>query len=380
MAGFSRRAGPRGLADAARGRKYDCPKPRRAQQTHLRNRPAQAAGRSGDARRTSSSSRRPFWRRIPAYADVTDEQFLDHNWQAKNIDHEARQAARGAAGPRLGRRSSRTPTEGFARAPMSVRVSPVPAVAHRLERPVRRSAAQPVHPARLAPAARSPEARPRLAARAGRRAGRRASRTATPTRRSSSPLDTCPVYCRFCTRSYAVGVDTEEVEKVALQGRRGALAARLRVHRLAPRARGHRRLAAATRTTCAPSRSREIGETLLEMPNIRRIRFATKGPAVMPQKILTDDAWIDALTARRRARAASCTRRSCSTRTSTTRTRSPASPQRRDGQALRARHHRAQPERAPARRERHVRDDEAARQAPRPRATCTRTTSTCTTS
>ena len=32
------------------------------------------------------------------------------------------------------------------------------------------------------------------------------------------------------------------------------------------------------------------------MPNIRRIRFATKGPAVMPQKILTDDAWIDALT------------------------------------------------------------------------------------
>ena len=31
--------------------------------------------------------------------------------------------------------------------------------------------------------------------------------------------------------------------------------------------------------------------------NIRRIRFATKGPAVMPQKILTDDPWLDALTA-----------------------------------------------------------------------------------
>ena len=30
------------------------------------------------------------------------------------------------------------------------------------------------------------------------------------------PLDTCPVYCRFCTRSYAVGIDTEEVEKVEL--------------------------------------------------------------------------------------------------------------------------------------------------------------------
>src|SRR5262249_38943103 len=35
---------------------------------------------------------------------------------------------------------------------------------------------------------------------------------------------------------------------------------------------------------------------LLAMDNIRRIRFATKGPAVMPQKILTDDAWLDAVT------------------------------------------------------------------------------------
>jgi len=39
-----------------------------------------------------------------------------------------------------------------------------------------------------------------------------------------------------------------------------------------------------------------IGERLLHMPNIRRIRYATKGLAVMPQKILTDHAWLDALT------------------------------------------------------------------------------------
>jgi len=32
------------------------------------------------------------------------------------------------------------------------------------------------------------------------------------------------------------------------------------------------------------------------MPNIRRIRYATKGLAVMPQKILTDPEWLDALT------------------------------------------------------------------------------------
>jgi lysine 2,3-aminomutase len=39
-----------------------------------------------------------------------------------------------------------------------------------------------------------------------------------------------------------------------------------------------------------------IGERLLNMPNIRRIRFASKGPAVMPMKILSDEKWLDALT------------------------------------------------------------------------------------
>jgi lysine 2,3-aminomutase len=109
------------------------------------------------------------------------------------------------------------------------------------------------------------------------------------------PLDTCPVYCRFCTRSYAIGLDTEEVEKVQLKANEerwkrayqyissrpeledivisGGDAYQLRAQQIA-----------------------EIGEALLAMPNVRRMRFATKGPAVMPQKILTDHAWVDALT------------------------------------------------------------------------------------
>ena len=40
----------------------------------------------------------------------------------------------------------------------------------------------------------------------------------------------------------------------------------------------------------------EIGMALLDMPNVRRMRFATKGPAVMPMKILSDQPWVDALT------------------------------------------------------------------------------------
>ena len=57
---------------------------------------------------------------------------------------------------------------------MRVRVSPYLLSLIDWSDPVQRSAAHAVHPARLAPAARSPEARPRLAARAGRRAGARA--------------------------------------------------------------------------------------------------------------------------------------------------------------------------------------------------------------
>ena len=44
-----------------------------------------------------------------------------------------------------------------------------------------------------------------------------------------------------------------------------------------------------------PHRLRYIGETLLSIPHIRRIRFATKGPAVMPMRILTDHEWTDTL-------------------------------------------------------------------------------------
>jgi lysine 2,3-aminomutase len=109
------------------------------------------------------------------------------------------------------------------------------------------------------------------------------------------PLNTCPVYCRFCTRSYAVGVDTEEVEKVELrvslerwQRAFRYIASRPELEDIV--------ISGGDAYNLRASQITEIGETLLAMPNIRRLRFATKGPAVMPQKILTDLAWTDALT------------------------------------------------------------------------------------
>ena len=45
-----------------------------------------------------------------------------------------------------------------------------------------------------------------------------------------------------------------------------------------------------------PAQIERIGNALLDLPNILRIRFATKGPAVMPQKVLSDAEWVGALT------------------------------------------------------------------------------------
>ena len=77
------------------------------------------------------------------------------------------------------------------------------------------------------------------------------------------------------------------------------------------------------------------------------MRYATKGPAVMPQKILTDDAWIDALTGV--VEQGRKLHKEVVLHTHFNHPREITDDhQGGDGQAVRARHHRAQPERAAA--------------------------------
>ena len=235
-----------------------------------------------------------WWQKIPAYKAVDEATFLDHAWQAKNSITQGRQARRDDPGARAAgvRRGPRERHE--ARADERAR-QPVPRLAHRLGAPVRRPAPHAVLPARVAPPARPPQARPRLA------------RTSRPTRRCPGlthrypdkalflPLDTCPVYCRFCTRSYAIGLDTDEVEKVHLRPNEerwrraySYIASRPELEDIV--------ISGGDAYQLRAQHIEEIGDALLAIPNVRRMRFATKGPAVMPMKILTDDAWVDALT------------------------------------------------------------------------------------
>src|SRR5688572_13394503 len=235
----------------------------------------------------------PFWQAIPAYREVDEATFLDHSWQAKNSITSAQKLL--AAVQDLVPASFITDVaEGFRRSPMSLRVSPYLLSlidwAHPYEDPLRRqfvpvaSRLLPDHPKltldSLHEQADAPV--PGLTHR-------------YPDKALFLALDTCPVYCRFCTRSYAVGVDTDFVDKVSLKATEDRWLRAFQYMRERPELEdivvsgGDSYQLKARQITL-------IGEALLGMDNIRRIRFATKGPAVMPMKLLTDTEWLDALT------------------------------------------------------------------------------------
>ena len=235
----------------------------------------------------------PFWQRIPAYRTVDEGTFLDHAWQAKNsITNPQKLLA--AVQDLVPQSFIDDVAEGFSRAPMSIRVSPYLLSLIDWERPhedpLRRqfvplaSKLLPDHPKltldSLHEQADAPV--PGLTHR-------------YPDKALFLALDTCPVYCRFCTRSYAVGVDTDFVDKVSLKATEDRWQRAFQYMRERPELEdivvsgGDSYQLKARQITL-------IGDALLGMPNIRRIRFATKGPAVMPMKLITDDEWLDALT------------------------------------------------------------------------------------
>jgi lysine 2,3-aminomutase len=156
-----------------------------------------------------------FWQKIPAYRLIDEATFLDHSWQAKNTITNP-QKLLSAVQDLVPQSFYDDVAEGFRRAPMSLRVSPYLLSlidwSDAYNDPLRRqfvpvaSRLMPDHPKltldSLHEQADAPV--PGLTHR-------------YPDKALFLALDTCPVYCRFCTRSYAVGVDTDEVEKVSLK-------------------------------------------------------------------------------------------------------------------------------------------------------------------
>ncbi len=234
-----------------------------------------------------------FWRRVPAYANISEAEFLDHKWQAKHSITNIGKLLAALEGL-VSEGFIADAQRGFERAPMSVRVSPYLLSLIDWSNPER----DPLRLQFIPLASRLLPDHPRLDLDSLH------ERADMPvpglTHRYVDKalflaLDTCPVYCRFCTRSYAVGIDTEEVSKFQLKVNAERWQQTFDYIRSRPELEDIV-ISGGDAFQLRPEQITQIGETLLSIDHVRRMRYATKGPAVMPQKILTDDAWTDALT------------------------------------------------------------------------------------
>lgn len=230
-----------------------------------------------------------FWKKIPAYKSISSDEFLDHKFQMRNTINRPDKLLN-AVQDLVPQSFYDDVSEGFKRSPMSVRVSPYLLSLIDWNNPYE----DPLRKQFIPVASKLLPSHPRLTLDSlGEQADAPVPGLTHRYRDKALflTLDTCPVYCRFCTRSYAVGIDTEDVEKVSLKAKGDRwdkvfayIGSRPELEDIV--------ISGGDAYNLRANQIRLIGETLLNLPNIRRIRFATKGPAVMPQKILTDDDWI----------------------------------------------------------------------------------------
>jgi lysine 2,3-aminomutase len=234
-----------------------------------------------------------YWRAIPGFAHIGAAEFHTHLFQARHSVTNVQQL-RDALGSLVPDSFFKDLSDGLQRAPMALRISPYllslidwtqpdtdPIRAQFMPLASRQ---QPDHPCvrldSLGEQADSPV--PGLTHRYRDKA-------------LFLPLNSCPVYCRFCTRSYAIGGDTETVGKLKLSPGMDRWEKAFAYIESRPELEDIV-ISGGDTYNLKADHIRLIGERLLRMPNIRRIRYATKGLAVMPQKILTDHPWVEALT------------------------------------------------------------------------------------
>ena len=233
-----------------------------------------------------------FWQAIPAWKDVSRGDFGNHLWQAKNSIRKLSQV-KDVLGDRVSDAFIEDIQAALRIAPMNIRITPYVFALidwnNPADDPLRKqflpiaSQMLPDHPYYLADSlyedVDSPV--PMLTHR-------------YPDKVLFLPLTTCPVYCSYCTRSRIIGGSTETVDKDTYGPNPKNWEAAFEYLRKTPQIEDVV-ISGGDAYNLTPKYIQLIGETLLEIPHIRRLRYATKGVAILPQKILTDDAWVEAL-------------------------------------------------------------------------------------
>tara|TARA_R110002020_G_scaffold49875_2_gene141574 strand:+ start:385 stop:1692 length:1308 start_codon:yes stop_codon:yes gene_type:complete len=233
-----------------------------------------------------------FWKKIPLWKDVDYKTFIDHKWQEKNAITNHKKLFK-TIQELVDKDVLEDAKEGFLRAPMAIRVSPYLLSLMSWETPI----TCPIRRQFLPLASQLQPDHPML------RLDSLNEQVDSPVKGLTHryedkalflALDTCPVYCRFCTRSYAVGSNTATAEKVSIKASRGRWADVFAYIRRTPQLEDIV-ISGGDSYRLKASQIKEIGDELLKIDHIRRFRFATKGPAVMPMKILTQSAWTNAI-------------------------------------------------------------------------------------
>lgn len=104
----------------------------------------------------------------------------------------------------------------------------------------------------------------------------------------------CPVYCRFCTRSYLVGENTPTVIKHRNVAIPAVWAQALEYIAQHPQIEDVV-VSGGDAYTLPAKHLQELLDALLVLPNIKRVRVATKALAVLPTKFFAEDNWVNAL-------------------------------------------------------------------------------------
>ncbi|CBW26539.1 putative L-lysine 2,3-aminomutase [Halobacteriovorax marinus SJ] len=233
-----------------------------------------------------------FWKEIPAWADVSRGEFADHKWQLKNSIRKVEQVEK-VLGSKISKEHMDDIKAGQKITPMNIRITPYifALIDWRdpLSCPLRKqflpmgSQFLEDHPYyqsdSLGEDVDSPV--PMLTHR-------------YPDKVLFLPTTICPVYCSYCTRSRIIGGSTESIEKEtygANQKKWDDVFEYLSNH---PKVEDVV-VSGGDAFMLTPKQIRYIGENLLRIPHIRRIRLATKGVAIFPQKVLTDDDWFEAV-------------------------------------------------------------------------------------
>ena len=232
-----------------------------------------------------------FWREIPGWKNVTRDEFGDHHWQSKNSIRKLA-GVKDMLGDRLADSFIEDIEAALQIAPMNIRITPYVFALidwdNPADDPLRKqflpigSQMLPDHPYYLSDSlyedVDSPV--PMLTHR-------------YPDKVLFLPLTTCPVYCSYCTRSRIIGGSTETVEKDTYGANAAKWEAAFQYIEKTPQIEDIV-ISGGDAFNMTAKHIKLIGERLLGIDHVRRLRYATKGIAILPQKITTDEKWMDA--------------------------------------------------------------------------------------